>query len=83
MSIQLQGVVIPYTDVVTAKTWVKKWSRGSLSGVFGVGQEVKDKFETQLSGQDAIEEGETMGSIGTGKRSRVLLQCGQAVKQQK
>ena len=35
-----QGAVIPYTAVVTAKTGVKKWS----SGVFGVGQEVKDKF---------------------------------------
>ena len=34
-----QRVVIPYTAVVTAKTGVK----GS-SSVFGVGQEVKDKF---------------------------------------
>ena len=62
-------MVIPYTAVVTAKTGVKKWS----SGVFGVGQEVKDKFLTQLSGQDAIEEGEATGSIGTVKRSRALF----------
>ena len=47
--VKTQGVVIPYTAVVTAKTGVKKWSRG---------QEVKDK-----SGQDAIEEGEATGSI--------------------
>ena len=70
-------MVIPYTTVVTAKTKVK----GSR-GVFGVGQKVKDNFKTQLSGQDAIEEGESTGSIGTVQRSRVFLQCGQAVKQQ-
>ena len=37
---KLLGVVIPYTAVVTAKTGVKKWSRG----VFGVGQEDEDQF---------------------------------------
>ena len=41
---QAQGLVVPYTAiVVTAKTGVKKWSRGQV--MFSVsGQEVKDNF---------------------------------------
>ena len=62
--VKTQGVVIPYTAVVTGQEVAK--------GSSGVGQEVKDK-----SGQDAIEEGEATGSI---KQSRAFLQCGQVVK---
>ena len=43
----IQGVVIPIGAVVTAATGVKKRSRVKGSrAVFGVGQAVKDNFQT-------------------------------------
>ena len=75
----MQGVVIPYTAVVMveAKTGVKKWSRGQVVFLVSV-KRSNSSFKTQLSSQDAIEEGEATESIGAVKRSRAFLQCGQA-----
>ena len=42
-SMHIQGVVIPIGAVITAATGVKKQSRA----VFGVGQAVKDNFQTR------------------------------------
>ena len=51
-----QGVVTPIDDVVTAATGIKKRSRGQRLFLAAV----KDSFQTQQSGQDAVLDGQIL-----------------------